>query len=82
MNVLVFLYAISSFASLRTCSIVWRNSDDKVVKHVSYDRSATFKPHFEGEVNELEKLPYGWYYHAYPIDHINKTIIKKLKPIE
>ena len=77
----IFIAHVSSFSAIRTYSVVWRNDQNKVVKHVTYDKNSVFTKRFPGEAEELNKLPNGWYYKAYPIDKLHKILVKQTMKI-
>ena len=75
-----FLCNVNSL-SLRGYSVVWRNSRNKIVKQVIYDKKDVFTPRFATELEELNELPTNTTYKAFSVNHINKLIILKTKSL-
>ena len=48
--------------SYRGYSVIWRNSNNKIVKQAIYNREAVFTPKLKNELDELNKLPAGYIY--------------------
>jgi len=66
------LCACVNALTIRTYSLVWRNSKDKVVKSVTY-KNEVFQPMFENELNSMNSLINGNYY-AYVFKHKKKIL--------
>ena len=75
------ILAITSSYNIRGYSVVWRNSNNRVVKEVVFSKNTRFKPYFPNEKEELEKLEYGFVYNAEAIVSLQKVLIKKVKVI-
>jgi hypothetical protein len=66
--------------------VIWRNSNNHIVKQVVFCRNSRFKPYFPNEKEELEKLEYGFVYKAKAIDRVQKVLyyrhtdLSKLSP--
>lgn len=66
------LCACVNALTIRTYSLVWRNSNDKVVKTVTY-QNEVFQPMFENELKIMNSLVDGDYC-AYVLKHKNKIL--------
>ena len=62
---------------IRGHSVVWRNSDDRVVKKVVFSKNARLRPYYPNEKKELEDLEYGFEYFAQALEPLQKIIITK-----
>lgn len=78
---ILFLLLVSFFtidASIRGYSTVWRNAQNKIVKQAIYTPTTRFKPHFETELDELQKLGYGWEYIVHELQGADQHGIRKV----
>jgi hypothetical protein len=75
------LAVINSY-HIRGHSVVWRNSNNRVVKQVVFSKNTCFKPYFPNEKKELENLEYGFIYNAEAINLLQKVLVKKTKTID
>lgn len=66
------LCAYVNALTIRTYSLVWRNSNDKVVKTVTY-QNEVFQPMFKNELEIMNSLVDGDY-RAYVLKHKNKIM--------
>tara|TARA_B100001989_G_C24548139_1_gene472387 strand:- start:2763 stop:3038 length:276 start_codon:yes stop_codon:yes gene_type:complete len=73
------IFAITHSYCIRGYSVVWRNSDNNVVKQVVFSKNTRFKPYFPNEKEELEKLEYGFVYNAESVNLLQKVLIKKTR---
>ena len=55
------IFAITSSRNIKEYSVVWRNSNNHVMKQVVFCRNTRFKPYFPNEKEEFEK-----YFYEYP----------------
>lgn len=80
--VLIFLQNIYAL-SYRGYSVIWRNSNNKIVKQAIYNHEAVFTPKFKNEIEELNKLPKGYVYDLRVIhsNTIHKIMYKKREKI-
>ncbi len=65
-----------SYIPIRGYGIIWRNSNDKVVKRVNYVNEI-FKPKFIEEDDVLAKLPPNYIYNVTVINHVNKLLVSR-----
>lgn len=79
----LILLGLGLSQSIRTYSVIWRNSDEVISKQVNYPYNLRFKPMFEGEKAQLNKLKHGFVYEAAlnkdlsSVDFVTVTTLKK-----
>tara|TARA_B100000214_G_scaffold308696_1_gene240113 strand:- start:1716 stop:1925 length:210 start_codon:yes stop_codon:yes gene_type:complete len=66
---------------IRGHSVVWRDSNNKVVKQVIHDETTRLKPYFPNEQEALRKLEYGYIYTSKQIPLVFKVLVKKTAKI-
>tara|TARA_A100001015_G_scaffold321595_1_gene453273 strand:- start:4611 stop:4862 length:252 start_codon:yes stop_codon:yes gene_type:complete len=77
--VLYFLTTVESYG-IRGYSVIWRNSENKVVKRVVFSKNTRLKTYFSNEKKELDDLEYGFDYFVKALESPKKIIIIK-KPL-
>ena len=75
------MFAITKSYCIRGHSVIWRNSDNNIVKKVVFSKNARLKPFFPNEMEELNNLESGFVYHSEALWELQKTLIKKTKKI-
>ena len=78
--ILSIFSTINSFC-IRGHSVIWRNSDNIIVKKVVFSEGTRLKPYFPNEKEELNNLEDGFIYHAEALEPLQKILIKKTKKI-
>ena len=76
--VLVTFLCYASALSIRGYSVVWRDSHDKIVKRVIYDKKDAFTPRFTTEMDELNALPTNATYKVFAVNNTNKLVVLKI----
>ena len=75
---LLYLMNDISALSFRGYSVLWRNSNNKIVKQAIYNHEAVFTPKFKNELDELNKLPAGY---IYDLQVFNSTILYRKRDL-
>lgn len=80
-SLILFIFSTIHSYCIRGHSVIWRNSDNKIVKKVVFSKDTRLKPYFPNEKEELDNLEDGFIYHANALEPLQKILIKKTKKI-